>query len=680
MKTLTVLKKVALVVPLVALAAGVEAQRGRSSGSSRGSVSTRSAGSSGGSRSTPSISRPTRSIGSSIGRTSIGRSIGSTVGRSGSTRTAAPISRGTTFGRSGGRTSVRYVTPTTTRGTPTYRAPTISGRSTRDTGPTYTSPTSTRYSPTTTSGARGGYSSGTPSSGSSLYGSRGYSGRSYAGGAGSPSQSPVTLDAPSPVPPTGHPYVEPAAPSRSRGFPRAYTPRTYTPRSYTPRGDAGSTRTTPASPRSAPRVPRDVSDIAARYRSGDVGRSRGGTLSGGTRSGGTRGAPTGGAGGDAPDDAGDSGGAGGAGPAGRRGGGRTSPSPGSNTPASAVPTGLVNVPDGAYKAGPAGRLDPANRPRGGDSGAIAGRRGGRVSEPGNVVPGATGGSGASAPVPGSSGYVTPGGTPIVTTPTISKAVHHGYHHGHGGHFDHGGHHGYYGHHGYSPFSYWGWYAWCAPYYYYDWYVRWRYPSHSYVYVNYPSSIAVYETAGYESPAQEIVYVDEPRTFATGEEMPPLELTAAAERYLELGDRAFREGRYGDAVHFYAKATEFASDEGVMYLVLSDALFATGDYHYAAYVVRKALELDPTLIDHPVDKHGFYSDPAEFDRQLDLLEQYVRDHPNDTDSRLVLALNLLFGARPGEAFNVLESSYSAALRQDPAAQRVREVAERLVGTR
>ena len=35
--------------------------------------------------------------------------------------------------------------------------------------------------------------------------------------------------------------------------------------------------------------------------------------------------------------------------------------------------------------------------------------------------------------------------------------------------------------------------------------------------------------------------------------------------------------------------------GVLFLVLSDALFATGDYHYAAYALRRALELDPGIV-------------------------------------------------------------------------------------
>lgn len=152
-----------------------------------------------------------------------------------------------------------------------------------------------------------------------------------------------------------------------------------------------------------------------------------------------------------------------------------------------------------------------------------------------------------------------------------------------------------------------------------------------------------------------------------------ELSRAASHYLSVGDTAFQEGRYADAVHFYAKAVEFAPDEGVLYMILSDALFATGDYHYAAYSLRKALELDPTLTEGIVDKHTFYTDPAEFDRQLAVLERFLEDHFLDDDARLLLAANYLFGNRPAAAVDLLESTFSKTVRESPAGQRILEAA-------
>lgn len=148
-----------------------------------------------------------------------------------------------------------------------------------------------------------------------------------------------------------------------------------------------------------------------------------------------------------------------------------------------------------------------------------------------------------------------------------------------------------------------------------------------------------------------------------------ELSRAAGHYLTVGDRAFREARYGDAVHFYAKAVEFSPDDGVLFLILSDALFATGDYHYGAYALRRALELDPTLTESVVDKHSFYADPLEFDRQLAVLEEYLEDHFLDDDARLLLAANYLFGGRPAAAVDLLSSAFSKSVAESQAGAQI-----------
>ncbi len=221
-----------------------------------------------------------------------------------------------------------------------------------------------------------------------------------------------------------------------------------------------------------------------------------------------------------------------------------------------------------------------------------------------------------------------------------------------------------------PCSYWWWpcyWSWYYPYWY-SCYAPYSYPVYAY-YPYYP----------YYYPSTTVVYPAETTQVVYAQEEPVGEaavtyraetesaLSIAAQRYLELGDRAFREGRYTDAVQFYAKAVEFAPDQGALYLVLADALFAAGDYHYGAYAIRRALELDPALVETTVDKHSFYPDPAVFDQHLVVLERYLGEHPSDRDARLVLGLNYLFGARPADAVRTLEAG--AAAMDDAAAQRI-----------
>lgn len=228
-----------------------------------------------------------------------------------------------------------------------------------------------------------------------------------------------------------------------------------------------------------------------------------------------------------------------------------------------------------------------------------------------------------------------------------------------------------------PFAwnYWWWYGgfpyyspgWCSPAY--SWYYA---PPLFYSTVLYRAAEpqVVYVE---EAPAEEVAQVGEGVALNPADEARVGRLVSrgpdsnarASGQYLTLGDQAFRDGRYADAVHFYARAVEFAPDEGVLYLVLSDGLFATGDYHYGAFALRKALELDPTLARSEIDKHEFYGDPMEFDRQLAVLENYLADRPDDGDARLMLAANFLFGGRPAAAVDLIELPSSDALRSEAA---------------
>ena len=147
------------------------------------------------------------------------------------------------------------------------------------------------------------------------------------------------------------------------------------------------------------------------------------------------------------------------------------------------------------------------------------------------------------------------------------------------------------------------------------------------------------------------------------------LHAAAKQHLDEGDRAFLEGRYADAVHHYARAVECSPQDGALHLVLADALFATGDYHYCAWSLRRAFELEPALFDAQVDKRGFYRDPAEFDRQLVLAEGFLEDHFLDDDARLVLAANYHWARRHGDCVALLESAFSVGVRDSLCGARI-----------
>lgn len=258
-------------------------------------------------------------------------------------------------------------------------------------------------------------------------------------------------------------------------------------------------------------------------------------------------------------------------------------------------------------------------------------------------------------------------------------------------------------------SYWSWcwpYGWSASWYHHGFGFAWNscgyYPNswgyaYPYSYAYWSPSPVYYTTVVndcshgatpavvYDQPIAEgegvIASADDRATPAPdprGETAPEVKaaLVRGAADYLALGDDAFRQGRYSDAVHHYARTVEYAPDDGVLYLLLADALFATGDYHYAAFALRRAIELEPTILDHVVDKHGFYGNPLEFDTQIALAEQYLNEHFLDEDARLVLAANYLFANRPAQCADLLRNPFSQSVLESTAGRRLLERADEL----
>lgn len=122
---------------------------------------------------------------------------------------------------------------------------------------------------------------------------------------------------------------------------------------------------------------------------------------------------------------------------------------------------------------------------------------------------------------------------------------------------------------------------------------------------------------------------------------PVSKETLAERHVTLADAYFRDSRYQDAVDAYLRALTYLTDDASIHLALADALFALGDYHYAAFMINKGIDLDPELAQLTIDKRAFYSDAATFDAQLETLRRYAAEKPYDAAAHLVLGYNLRF---------------------------------------
>ena len=138
------------------------------------------------------------------------------------------------------------------------------------------------------------------------------------------------------------------------------------------------------------------------------------------------------------------------------------------------------------------------------------------------------------------------------------------------------------------------------------------------------------------------------------------LFALAAKYVELGDFYFGSGRYEDAAEAYAKARGHSPKDASVHLVMADAVFANGDYHYAAFLIAEAVRLDAAIVSADTDKRAFYGDPKDFDTQMAALRRYIAAKPYDAWAQLVLAYNLRFGGRRTAAI----AAFRRVLELDP----------------
>ncbi|MFY9340988.1 MAG: hypothetical protein WAT39_00770 [Planctomycetota bacterium] len=191
-----------------------------------------------------------------------------------------------------------------------------------------------------------------------------------------------------------------------------------------------------------------------------------------------------------------------------------------------------------------------------------------------------------------------------------------------------------------------WSSWSNPWYAsssYWWYPRSIY-SPSYLYV--PSTVVVYDTpvTPPAPAAPEVVVARAAEKPASTDSLA----AALAAKYVELGDFYFKAERFAEAAEAYGKARGYAPDDASVHFVFADAVFANGDYHYAAFLIAEGLRLDPAMAGADTDKRTFYADAKVFDAQMAALASYLEKNDYDAQAWLVRGYNLAFSMQPADA--------------------------------
>lgn len=193
----------------------------------------------------------------------------------------------------------------------------------------------------------------------------------------------------------------------------------------------------------------------------------------------------------------------------------------------------------------------------------------------------------------------------------------------------------------SCYDGWAW-NWCRPRHHVS--VCWWWPTSCY----YPTYYYGYDAGYVPSYVYQPTYVvaADPAPAAPAKaEMTPRQL---AEKYVGLGDFYFAEGRFAEAADAYARAHGYAPEDPSILFAQSDAAFATGDYHFAAYLIGEALRLEPGMARAETDKRLLYKDVKLFEQQMDTLRKYLAEKPYDAMAGLVLAYNLKFSGQADAA--------------------------------
>ncbi len=192
------------------------------------------------------------------------------------------------------------------------------------------------------------------------------------------------------------------------------------------------------------------------------------------------------------------------------------------------------------------------------------------------------------------------------------------------------------HYGYSPFfTYYYWY----PYYnygrsyYYSDYPYYASPQNNYYYDEYYPVYNNYYGEGYEGGSEPASNYEPAKEETTNETL--------VDFYLRLGDIHFKRGEYAQAVDAFKKAVQEDPSAAVPKFALGEALFATGDYHYGAYNLRKGLDRAPNWVEQTIDRREYYGNGDDFKIHLDLVRTYIAEHPFDAAAQFCLGYNAFF---------------------------------------
>ncbi len=145
----------------------------------------------------------------------------------------------------------------------------------------------------------------------------------------------------------------------------------------------------------------------------------------------------------------------------------------------------------------------------------------------------------------------------------------------------------------------------------------------------------------------------PASYTTAQ--PTSDQLASATDFTNQGEEAFQAGRYQEAVQKWQHALVDNPNNGGLMLLLSQGLYATGQFEPAAGALQLAMQMLPQSQWNTVvaNYRELYPNIQNYTDQLRVLEKARTDKPNDPGLRFLLGYHYGYLGYPKEAVTELD---------------------------
>ena len=127
----------------------------------------------------------------------------------------------------------------------------------------------------------------------------------------------------------------------------------------------------------------------------------------------------------------------------------------------------------------------------------------------------------------------------------------------------------------------------------------------------------------------------------------------------LGLESLRQGKYNDAAESLYNSLLEDPGNGVIKVILSESLFAIGEYRYAARYLREALGDWEEFTRYQWSPAALYRNAEDFPVRLKALEKEASEHPENLDLQLVLGYERFVHGDPDGAKGIFATLATSA---------------------